>query len=110
MDTIGEQQPVQFAAGFRLMDKFKSQWEELHNSSEMNVLKAQSVVSKINAIELKCSQQLNAVDSFKQSCQSIPKLQDQIADIQRDLSKLEQNFVKIEECLFVLAKAHRHLQ
>lgn len=95
---------VQFSAGFRLLDKFKVQWEELHHVSESNVQKTHSVMSKLDAVGKNCSNQLEAFDIFTQGFKSLSSLEEQINNIHNDLEVLEGTFMKIEECLSTLMR------
>lgn len=97
-------QPVQYAAGFRLLDKFKTQWEELHQASESNIKKTQLAIRKIHDMDKKFSIQLESLESFINGYKSLSNLEDQIGNIQGDLTKLEHSFVEIERCLFILTE------
>lgn len=93
-----------FKAGFALLDKFQSQWEQLHSTSKKNVAKARVAVTKLNQIEDHTTRHLKALDYFIASYKSLPKLEEQIQTIHNDLKTLESSFSKIEELLIVLRK------
>jgi len=96
--------PVQFASGFRLLDKFKAQWECLHRYSESNVSKVQSTVQKLETIEKSCSRQLEALQAFSTGFKSLARLDEQIVSIQNDFAALEATIVKIEESLIQMTQ------
>lgn len=55
-------------------------------------------------MDKKFSIQLESLESFINGYKSLSNLEDQIGNIQGDLTKLEHSFVEIERCLFILTE------
>lgn len=94
--------PDKFTAGFRLLDKFETQWEQIHRMSEGNAEKAKIALTKLNSIDQSCARRLDALNKFMMGCKSLANLDEQINNISCDLKKLESSFIKIEEQLLLL--------
>lgn len=88
--------------GLRLLEKFQDQWVHIHAKSEENVIKANLALTKLKQIEHKSSTQLEALDALLTNYRSIPKLDEQLKNIENDLLDLHSYFVKIEDSLSAL--------
>lgn len=91
-----------YTAGFRLLNKFEAQWEQLHGTSERNANKAHIALAKLKGLNQSCSRRLDAINMFNESYKSLSMLEERINNISCDLSKLEEYIVVIEEYLITL--------
>ena len=95
--------PEKFRAGFKLLDKFSGQWEQIHRASERNISKSRLALDKINSLGRHSIERLKVLEDFISSYQALSKLDEQITNISCDLNNMESSFIKIEECLSALA-------
>lgn len=95
-------------AGFKLLDKFTAQWEQLHRMSEANIDKSRIVVNKLSLLDNNCRARVDALDSIISSYRSLSELENQISSISCDISNLESIFVEIEKCLSFLTERKEH--
>lgn len=100
----------QYTIGFRLLDKFQYQWEQIHSKSEQNVIKANMALDKMNSIDQNTVKHMVALDSFFFNYKSMQKLNEQIDTIESDLKLLENNFGQIEDLLIVLKNFKENLE
>lgn len=100
--TLQAQCRPDYVAGFRLLDKFQNQWEQIHSKSEKNVIKAKTAFSKLLLVEQSTARRLQALDELNGGFKLLSKLDDQINNIHSDLEVLEERFVQIEDLLIVL--------
>lgn len=96
--------PGRLVAGFKLLDKFTAQWEQLHRVSETNIEKSRLVVDKLTQLDKSCKLRLEALDNFISNYKGLSSLERQISSISCDISNLENTFIKIEQCLSQLAE------
>lgn len=96
-------------AGFKLLDKFTAQWEQLHRVSQTNIEKSRVVVDKLSLLDKNCKARLDALDSITLSYKSLSELESQISSISCDISNLENTFVEMEKCLSQLRERKEHL-
>jgi hypothetical protein len=105
IDRRGERHvPEGLVAGFKLLDKFTAQWEQLHRVSETNIGKSKIVVDKLSLLDQNCKARLDALDSISSGYKSLSELENQLSGISCDISSLENTFKKIEQCLSLLAE------
>uniref|UniRef100_A0A6G1S792 Uncharacterized protein n=1 Tax=Aceria tosichella TaxID=561515 RepID=A0A6G1S792_9ACAR len=96
--------PGGLAAGFKLLDKFTAQWEQLHRVSVANVDKSRMVVDKLSLLDKNFKARLSALNSIISSYRSLSELENQIARISCDINGLENTFIEIEQCLALLGE------
>lgn len=95
-------------ADFRLLDKFQTQWEQIHIKSEQNVIKARVASKKLASVERKAARHLEALDEFIRSCKCFNMLEENISNIENDLKTLESSFAQIEDLLTILRNHKEH--
>lgn len=99
-------EPDRFTAGFKLLDKFQRQWQQIHSSSQINVNKANLVLDRLDSVERSCARRLQALDNLATAQRTLSKLDGHMQSIHSDLRNLENSFTQIEELLLVL-KSHK---
>jgi hypothetical protein len=102
--------PVGLVGGFKLLDKFTAQWEQLHRVSETNIDKSRLVVDKLSRIDGNCKALKVALGSITSCYKALHELDNQISSICCDINSMENTFRELEECLSLLGQQKEQLE
>lgn len=89
-------------AGFKILYRFQSQWENMHFKTENNLSKIGMITDKIDHLERSATRRLQSLDELNDCCKSLGTINDQIRDINSDLIQLERSIPMIESVLMQL--------
>lgn len=91
-----------FTAGFKILDRYHGQWQQLHTKSENNVRLAGQVSQRLDLLDRVSRNRLDALTSLDVHYRSLVLFEKQLGDISGNLGKLETSIAHIEELLSIL--------
>lgn len=95
-----------YQAGFKLLDKYKDEWRNIHANSISNIARVEKVSRGIDSLERESTRRLKSLDELGECCKSLCNLNKQVYDISNDLLNLEKTVPLIEDMLIDL-KNHK---
>lgn len=94
-----KQQPDGYLAGFKLLDRYQKDWQQIHSNSVSNFARVKLVSQKIESLEDSADRRIRSLDDLNTCCKSLKTMNDQVSIIENDLIQLEKTIPMIETIL-----------
>lgn len=101
---------VNYGAGADLLHHFQQQWNELHDLSEENSIKAREVDILIGGVYEKIDRQWHNIVLLNSALATIPKINNDIKNLMDQLGTLEEAFEEVEASLYNLENLNEILE